>query len=383
MSGCATCRGRVPALALVPSSLHARQCEACGVYSFDARELTRRQAEVRRSVGPKAMEFGLNQLPWANCVLCNNQRVQPQDGGTAACTACRERYVPLAAHQSLSRAPDEARLFARIAATPDDDAPRNVLADLLLERDEPFGEFMRLQLDEVHLGPRFERAARINALLLRHQWEWVPPGVDASACEFHRGLLRRADWPLSTDPRHELWSTVEELTLPRSLSEPLFPGAHPLTALRPALRKVGRCGPVTRKALLARPPPNLRSLGLFIEPTWMPLLVERLRPVLDALPGLTELDLEWDSWAAPEPEPVVLELVRALGPRLTTLWVPAQALRSRTLLAVSPPGLSLRLSTRADWRRSWIELAGRRVTPVINELTPQPELAQLLHALEQ
>jgi uncharacterized protein (TIGR02996 family) len=38
-------------------------------------------------------------------------------------------------------------LLAAIAAAPDDDLPRLALADWLEERDDPLGEFIRLQFD--------------------------------------------------------------------------------------------------------------------------------------------------------------------------------------------------------------------------------------------
>jgi uncharacterized protein (TIGR02996 family) len=38
-------------------------------------------------------------------------------------------------------------LLAAIAAAPGDDVPRLVLADWLEERDDPLGEFIRLQIE--------------------------------------------------------------------------------------------------------------------------------------------------------------------------------------------------------------------------------------------
>lgn len=369
MRPCPRCAGQQLVSDLVPRSVPARQCEGCGQFHLEPLTFARVRAETRGRVGQKAMHFGFNSLPWKNCLLCGNQRVMPAQDGLAECSACKEVYLPLAEARGAARETPgaiEARLFEEIARSPDDDAPRHVLADLFLERGDPRGEFISVQLEEEQLGPSLDRAQRINRLLDQHRLDWVPRGVDAASCEFRRGLLWRAGWPESTSPTHEGWATVEELVLPTRLSEP---GAREWSPLggptRHALRRIGRCGPFVRKWLLVDPPPRLTSLGLFVEEQRVgPQLASSLASELRVFTQLTELDVEWNAYAR-VPESVLHELIEAFGPRLTTLWLPASISPSAlepTVRRVAPR-LSLRLSSSTEHfpGRAWIQVEdGRR-----------------------
>lgn len=69
-------------------------------------------------------------------------------------------------------------LLAAVLANPDDDGPRLVYADWLLERGDVRGEFIVLQVQAARLsaGPeRVDLEARAQALLEKHQGEWVRP----------------------------------------------------------------------------------------------------------------------------------------------------------------------------------------------------------------
>src|SRR5262249_16659365 len=80
---------------------------------------------------------------------------------------------------------DREGLLAAIAADPDDDVPRLVLADYLDERDDPLGEFIRLQMALEPLRiPRDDPAEELE----RHKrLHGIPPGTD------HRD----EDWPVA------------------------------------------------------------------------------------------------------------------------------------------------------------------------------------------
>lgn len=371
MHDCPQCAREAHVADLVPRSIPTRECAACGRVFLDHDVLVRVKAETKKRVPQKAMLFGLSRLPWKHCALCENQRVMPTADGGAQCSACKEVYVPLAqARGAALETPEavEARLFEEIARAPDDDALRHVLADLFLERGDSRGEFIRLQLEEAQLGPSLERAQRINRLLDQHRLEWVPRGVDAASCEFRRGLLWRAAWPDSTSPTHEGWATVEDLVLPTRLSEAGARDWSPLGGpTRHALRRIGRCGPLVRQWLLVDPPPRLTSLSLFLEDQSVaPQFAQRLSSQLRVFPQLTELDVEWNTYALAAPEPLLGAFIEAFGPRLPVLWLPA----SLALSALEPlvrrvaPRLSLRLSAptqHARGTRAWVELVdGRR-----------------------
>jgi uncharacterized protein (TIGR02996 family) len=73
-------------------------------------------------------------------------------------------------------APEREGLLAALAAAPDDDVPRLVLADYCDERGDPLGEFIRLQMElEPLQRPRAEPAAELE----RHKrLAGIPPGGD-------------------------------------------------------------------------------------------------------------------------------------------------------------------------------------------------------------
>jgi uncharacterized protein (TIGR02996 family) len=111
----------------------------------------------------------------------------------------------------LPPAADLVSLLRVVKESPDDDAPRLVLAKYLEENDDPRGEFMRVQCELAELaknkpdfgsvnrgrqrGVKDEPGAsalmsRESELLALHSQEWLGPMVAcAEACEFRRGLL--------------------------------------------------------------------------------------------------------------------------------------------------------------------------------------------------
>ncbi len=122
-------------------------------------------------------------------------------------------WVAPAKKQKLAAAPGESALLAAVYAKPADDGPRQVYADFLIERGDPRGEFISLQLGGA--DPK-----RQKQLLKEHGKKWlgdIAPVVGADF-EFRRGFLSRA----LAKFRHEAdarkfgdlpeWSTVEELS---------------------------------------------------------------------------------------------------------------------------------------------------------------------------
>jgi uncharacterized protein (TIGR02996 family) len=68
---------------------------------------------------------------------------------------------------------DVDQLIAECLAQPDDDGPREVLADVLQERDDPRGEFITLQLREARGTLTPAERARLNKLLRAHEKTWL------------------------------------------------------------------------------------------------------------------------------------------------------------------------------------------------------------------
>ena len=102
-------------------------------------------------------------------------------------------------------------LLAEIADDPDDDLPRSVLGDLLVDLSDPRGEFLQIEM-QLHTGQltaaaRQQLEQRRRALLGRYVLDWLGPFADAARTwEFQRGFLHleipaeRLSEPLLQDP---------------------------------------------------------------------------------------------------------------------------------------------------------------------------------------
>ena len=112
---------------------------------------------------------------------------------------------------------DEAALLAAVYASPADDAPRRVFADFLLERGDPRGEFITLQL----AGDAASKKAA-DKLLAAHGKNWLDGLSLVKEPRFHRGFLSSAKVTFKTQREAEkygalpAWATVESLELASS-----------------------------------------------------------------------------------------------------------------------------------------------------------------------
>jgi uncharacterized protein (TIGR02996 family) len=106
-------------------------------------------------------------------------------------------------------------LLQDICANPHDDALRLQLAERLIARCDPRGEFVQLQCRNVD-------AARQQRLLKQHRKRWLgllAPLVEAEACRFERGFLTHVvlkggygiDGAVALSARDPIWSTVETI----------------------------------------------------------------------------------------------------------------------------------------------------------------------------
>ena len=115
--------------------------------------------------------------------------------------------------------------IAEIWAAPLEDAPREVFADWLLERGDPRGELITLQLARARAtdpSTSAELLKRERVLLTEHHRAWMgelEPVVSKNAYAFERGFLGRAEVPwrrLAAMPAlmtHPAWATVREYKL--------------------------------------------------------------------------------------------------------------------------------------------------------------------------
>ncbi|MCW5808132.1 MAG: hypothetical protein KIT31_37620 [Deltaproteobacteria bacterium] len=143
--------------------------------------------------------------------------------------------------------PRARELFAEVIAAPDDDGPRAVLADHLLEARDPRGEAIALALAP-HLDPA--AAERRDDLVARNARAWIRPlgrVIPPGGARFARGFLAAADvYALDRDDAAAVagapaWGTVEAIRF--------LPGG--LDFVDPAMTALRDVGIVRRGALEA------------------------------------------------------------------------------------------------------------------------------------
>lgn len=164
-------------------------------------------------------------------------------------------------------------LFDAVAEAPDDDAPRQVLSDALLERGDVRGEFIALQLLRARGQATPKQQSREQILEENHWRRWFSevPGVGVGATtaltslhDFHRGFLRACVLtPHGVGADSPAWRMVERIDVTgttirdaRELASPALTRLSVLTGLdaaclqvvldgpdRPRLHELGFAGP--------------------------------------------------------------------------------------------------------------------------------------------
>jgi uncharacterized protein (TIGR02996 family) len=130
----------------------------------------------------------------------------------------------LAAKLELDRTTSStvAVFLREVYAAPDDDGPRTVYADWLIERGDPRGELISLQLGRARGQTTSAGKLRERTLLAKYARAWIgeiEPAVAKTRFAFERGFLWRCggQWQtLAARPElmtHPAWATVREYTL--------------------------------------------------------------------------------------------------------------------------------------------------------------------------
>lgn len=136
--------------------------------------------------------------------------------------------------------PRARELFELVCATPDDDSPRRVLADYLLERDNPRGELIAVSLEAAHNA---DALTKRDDLLAAHAVRWMAPlahVVPVSTARFERGFLvsgevhAHNDYSIAAVRGALAWGTVESL----------YVHASSRCVLDPAMRALRELGPI-------------------------------------------------------------------------------------------------------------------------------------------
>ncbi|NMO21173.1 TIGR02996 domain-containing protein [Pyxidicoccus fallax] len=227
---------------------------------------------------------------------------------SALCDAL-EKALTRREESEARSAPLREELFARIGANPDDDGARLVLADHLLEHEDPLGELIMLQCQ-----PRPDEA-RVAQLLELHGAKWeaqLGPYVEPGKTRFERGLpvaavAARMKWPSAKSPSPgPFWLTVREVDLDWHSSPALADWLpHPHLSRVTVLRQVS-AAVATR---LGRHPLPVRRLELRVDEA--PFSEKDMFASLSSLPNLTSVTVRRAT-----PFEVGVYANSVLGPRL-------------------------------------------------------------------
>jgi uncharacterized protein (TIGR02996 family) len=120
---------------------------------------------------------------------------------------------------------DEESLLDEIEASPDDDAPRLVLADLMTARGDPRGELISVQC-RLARGHDPAVASLERELLARHGARWAEPVAWAQDWTWQRGFIGvvtigRVEDYLEHAGRFETLRPLPQLVIARSVPEPV------------------------------------------------------------------------------------------------------------------------------------------------------------------
>ncbi len=185
------------------------------------------------------------------------------DKERAACDAILSviHRANAAAEARANKQPRTDTLLAEIFANPQELGPRYVLADLLAERGDPFGEFLQLQLrDADGKMPRKDRT-RMNALQRMHGDEFVhglAPHIAKTQRKFERGFLVQVKSQVVAD--HPALATVKALIGAHPTHDD-----HPLRSLEELTSTMGDCVPAL--STLKKPLEHLHTL-IVAGPHW-------------------------------------------------------------------------------------------------------------------
>jgi uncharacterized protein (TIGR02996 family) len=203
---------------------------------------------------------------------------------------------------------DNAAFLQAILDNPDDDTPRLMFADWLMERADPHGEFIKIQCELARLTPTDERyfdlRQREAALLAEHGDDWAKRvAAIATNHEFERGFVGKVSLGarklLTHGAKLFALAPIRRLRLIRLGSSGVTPeevAACPLLARLRGLELIGRLDAEQMQTLLKSPHlAQIVSLGV-PSPEFR---LGGLQALFDgALPCLEELDLTALPWAS-------------------------------------------------------------------------------------
>jgi len=193
---------------------------------------------------------------------------------------------------------DAGTLYDLVLEDPDDDGARAVLADFLLEQNDPRGELITLQLKEERGEATDEDTKRIRSLLRANEKTWVGDlALVTKSRVFRRGFLDEVELQQNAAADESVWKSTPLsplLATVRVLKKGKANEQHYRAFLfSQAMKSLAACT-LQRKALLedvvkrTEPWPSLREIILTFAPD-KSIIEDLLRRRESTLPRLTKL----------------------------------------------------------------------------------------------
>ncbi len=239
-----------------------------------------------------------------------------------------EHRIPLPIRREVSGTSEEA-LRAQILETPEDDAPRAVLADLLTDRGDPRGEFIAIQLAHAR-RPDAALAARADALLREHGRHWARIHHDEAAVTFRRGFVESV----------RVFSPTITPELSRLCEQEPVSALRFVTSRRFDVHTLSVAPWLARLRSLEFAPPSHHGASAITKSEW-DVLCEA-----PALRGLEQLTLRGQN-IGDEGARTLVELAPRTMPKLVSLALDAAGLSARACRQLSGSRWVARLNTLA------------------------------------
>lgn len=256
----------------------------------------------------------------------------------------------------------ESELLAAVYAAPDDDRPRLVLQDYLLERDDPRGEWMVLQFKRASGLIEVHDAERERRLLARHGDAWLGELAHVVARRdrvFKKGFLSgcTVSFPSAEEKpqliAHPAWRTIERLAGDLDL------------IFRPDLWMLSSLGPIQLEQVEAlsknKLPPKVDELRIAADYLFTDAAQEHMGR-LEGLEQIRRLALAFDDKAGVTPRELRPVVVHRLLSSPLMQHIESLSLRRPVPLAFDP---------HDGWNvspdlRSWLEVF--RTLPALKTL---------------
>lgn len=314
---------------------------------------------------------------------------------------CERSLGPASTPRKVVRSDDE--LLAMVHAAPEDDGPRQVFADALLERGDERGEFIQLQIARASGRGTREGLLRERALARdkKRLAAWALPLANGGDVQFRRGFVATLAFKATVAKKvlgSPALATVERVAGVEGLStkvalqlldDPGLRRAHTAGALpQPVLDRLAPAARAWTKLITHGVPPNalLRALPALRSLVLRTVDETRLPSDLFADTRLESLSLEtgWSSAVAPDLLAPLGRLERlSLGflgtarePRVPDRFLAAQrSLRWLSLPDADPLYLALAATVRVESMRLAIHHLTREQASAF--LATQPALREL------